>query len=209
MAGSKAFVINHLENPEIQSIFSIACPKWRPIISLGTSLNKHHSPRVYFFMIRHFLPFAVLVLIGCTEPRNDPKNADRRAGTPSETAGERVKRETREAAEAIGDLTADKRVEVQLEMEQELDELDDRMADLNRRIEAAGGRAKERLQQEWKELEPKREQARKRLGELKESSGEAWVDIRESTKAAFESLRQGVNRASSRFEAEKKEAADK
>jgi hypothetical protein len=154
--------------------------------------------------VRHFLPFAVLVLIGCTESRHDPGKADRRA--TSETTSERVNRETREAAEAIEDWTADKRVEAQLEMEEELSELDGRMAQLSERIETATGSVKERLQQEWKELEPQRKLARQRLDALKESSGEAWVDIRESTKSAFESLRQGVNRASSRFKAGEEKA---
>jgi hypothetical protein len=55
-------------------------------------------------------------------------------------------------------------------------------------------------------LEPQRELAKKRLDELKESSGEAWIDIRESAKSTFESLRQGVNRASSRFGSEERPA---
>jgi TolA-binding protein len=152
--------------------------------------------------MRHFLLFAILVMVGCTEPRNEPGKANRPAGTTTETTAERAKRETREAAEAIEDWTADKRVEAQLEMEEELSELDGRMAELSQRIETATGSVKERLQEEWKELEPQRELAKKRLDELKESSGEAWIDIRESAKSAFESLRQGVNRASSRFKAE-------
>jgi hypothetical protein len=156
--------------------------------------------------MRHFLPFAVLVVVGCTEPRHDPGKADRPAGTTTESNSERVKRETREAAEAIEDWTADKRGEAQLEMEEELSELDSRMAQLSERIETATGSVKERLQQEWKELEPQREVARKRLDELKKSSGKAWIDLREGTKSAFESLRQGVNRASSRFKAEEEKA---
>ncbi len=161
-------------------------------------------------MIRHFLPFAILVLIGCTEPRGkDPGKSNRQAGTATESTEERAKRETREAVDAVGDLAADKRVEWELEMKQELDELDDQMAKLSRRIDAAQGEAKEKLQKEWKDLEPQRERAQQRLNELKDASGEAWIEIRKSARAAFDELRDGVNRASSRFQAEEAGAENK
>ncbi len=138
-------------------------------------------------MVRHFLPFAMLVLIGCTEPRSsDPTKAGRPAGTAAETSSERAGRETREAVDAVGDLTADKRVEFELEMKEELDELDGRMADLSQRIDAAQGAAKEKLRQEWKELEPQREQARQRLSELKDASGEAWNEFSKSARSRVE-----------------------
>jgi len=71
------------------------------------------------------------------------------------------------------------------------------------RLKAVAGKAKAGLQGEYyKEVEDlrcKQLAAQKKLHELKEESGYAWVDLKEGVEGAWDALSKGVKKAASRF----------
>ena len=71
------------------------------------------------------------------------------------------------------------------------------------RLKAVAGKAKAGLQGEYyKEVEDlrcKQLAAQKKLHELKEESGDAWVDLKEGVEGAWDALSKGVKKAASRF----------
>ncbi len=126
-------------------------------------------------------------LVGCDQSADRPANRSVNGPTPS-------------ANGTTDDRAVAEKQEFERELEEDLETIDEKMARLAERIKETEGDVKARLQQEWDELEPQRQQARQRLDELKKSSAEAWEDLQAGAKSAFAELRESVNRASERFE---------
>ena len=134
----------------------------------------------------------VAYLAGCDQNADRPANRSVNGTTPS-------------ANGIADDRAVAEKQEFERELEEDLETIDQKMARLAERIKKAEGDAKARLQEEWDELEPQRQQARQRLEELKESSAEAWDDLKTGARSAFDDLRDSVNKASERFDDEPKE----
>jgi chromosome segregation ATPase len=77
-------------------------------------------------------------------------------------------------------------------VEDELAVLERRLEELDRRIDAARGEAKARLERALEELRKKRTVVRRQLEELEASGRAAWQELREGIEAALEELRKGL-----------------
>ncbi len=77
-------------------------------------------------------------------------------------------------------------------MEDRLNELRAQISKLRRKLETAAGTEAEALR-------PKLKAAQKKLGELKETTAEAWDDLKPGLQKAWEELHNSLNQAASRF----------
>jgi hypothetical protein len=155
--------------------------------------NKENTVNIF-----RFLPFMLLAIcLGCVDRTSD--RVKPAATSEADEISANASQQRREAYDATADELAVKKKQVEQNLEDELQKLDRKMADLAERIQNAEGKAKDRLQEEWDELEPQRKKARERLDALKQASGAAWEDLKAGAQSAFAELRQGVNRASEHF----------
>jgi hypothetical protein len=145
-----------------------------------------------------------IYVAGCDEKRTTTERTTTTTSDADDVAA-RAREERREAVDATQEQLKLEREKLERNLEEGLSELDAKMDRLAVRINEASGDAKARLQQEWDELKPQRDQARQRLDELKKSSAEAWRDLKAGAQSAFSELRESVNQASERFEKETKQ----
>jgi TolA-binding protein len=175
----------------------------------------HHAAKTDFvyernksMCARFVLVFGCLGLLvaGCGEKRTTTTERTTTTTNNADDVAAKARQERREAVDATAEQLKLEKEQLERNLEEGLNQLDQKMATLSERINEAQGDAKARLQKEWEELKPQREQARLRLDELKKSSAEAWQDVKAGAQSAFAELRESVNQASERFE---KENADK
>lgn len=142
-------------------------------------------------MIRRFaairpalwLSSAVLIASGC---ENKPTTS---TGTAADAAVERAKTEIGQAADAAMAAARAKRDEYAVEMQKQLAEMDAKLADLNQRASKAEGQAKADLEKKWNDSKAKRDEAARRLEDLKSSAGDRWEKVKGGVGDAFDDLK--------------------
>lgn len=125
-------------------------------------------------MRAHALILAAAVALGAFVTRA-PRVADAADASPPAAAGEKQKDEYQQKAE------------------DELAQLEQQLAELDRRIDAARGEAKAQLQRALDDLRKKRAVVRQRLDALRSSGEAAWRELREGIDSALEQLRKGLD----------------
>lgn len=86
-------------------------------------------------------------------------------------------------------------------MEEHLRLLDARLQELSVKVEAARAQTKADLEPELEAFRAKREEAARRLEELRGRGGEAWTEVQEGLEKAWKELKEAVDRALTRFNA--------
>ena len=85
------------------------------------------------------------------------------------------------------------------EAQEKLDQLDKQIADLKAQGKKANAQTQQQINKSIAELEPKHQEAKRRLKQLKSSSGKAWEDLEAGVTAALNDLSTAYRRAASRF----------
>jgi hypothetical protein len=146
--------------------------------------------------------FFGLFVTGCTEKQTTTTTQRTTSTSDADDVAANARQQRREAVDATAEQLRLEKEELERNLEVGLSELDEKMARLSERIKEESGEAKVRLQKQWDDLKPQRDQARQKLDELKKSSAEAWKDLKAGAQSAFAELRESVNQASERFEKE-------
>jgi len=155
--------------------------------------------------------------VGCGDkPAVKPANNSTTTTTNTNTTPDAVKSSTEKSTTSTTTTTTDtdivdrdsvatqkRREAAEATLEQGKDTLariDARMGELSTQIKTSTGEAKIKLQQEWDQLEPQREQLNRQLQDFGNASSKAFDDVKAGTRNAFDDLRKSVNEARSRFD---------
>lgn len=98
-----------------------------------------------------------------------------------------------EAGHATAAAAREKRDEYAREMHKGLHEMNVKLEDLEHRASKAEGEAKKDLEKKLAQGKVKRDQAAKKLEELKEAAPERWEKVKDSVENAFDDLKKMFN----------------
>jgi TolA-binding protein len=127
---------------------------------------------------------AALLPLGCG-PTTSP-TLPARSNTPNE------KEKIRDAAGATAEAARAKRDEYAHEMQKRLAEFDVKCKELEGRITKAEGQARKDLEKKLGEAKGKRDEAARKLSELKEAGADRWEKVKEGVGSAFEDLKKVI-----------------
>jgi ElaB/YqjD/DUF883 family membrane-anchored ribosome-binding protein len=133
---------------------------------------------------------AALVVGGCR--RKEP--ADK-----SDAAYERMKKETQEAAEATRDYMDQKKEEFMTAMQLKLDELEKKWDELEQELEAKGKEADEEFVKQKQTFNAKIAEAKGRLRDAEQLSGEAWQGAKDAAQSAYVDLKRTYEQMAARY----------
>jgi predicted RNase H-like nuclease (RuvC/YqgF family) len=142
---------------------------------------------------RWLAPVFFLIVAGC-DSASSPST--RRTQTP---AGEAIQRQGREIQDTASADDTKKLDQYREQIREDLDRLQDRLTELQARVQKEGQEAKERLQPQIDALKKKTEEARKKLDELKDKSAEAWKAAKPELDNAVQSLKEAFTKAADQF----------
>ena len=141
--------------------------------------------------------FCVVVLAGlATVMGCEQKPADESPGT---VTSDDVRRDAGQAVDTAAEYSEQAKDEFQGRLEARLEELDSEIAALREK----GGDLKDDAKADWDrklaDLEAKRDAARAKLAEVKQSSADAWNDVQKGAQSAWDDLEQAFQDASGEF----------
>ena len=105
------------------------------------------------------------------------------------TGSEKIEKETKEAVEATRQYTIEKKDAFERAFRAELRDIQVKIADLQNKTATASGEARVELQKAVKDLETKKNAARKTLDELHTATASAWNRLKDDMNLALERLR--------------------
>ncbi len=117
-----------------------------------------------------------------------------------EAAAERLRRETSEAVDAARDYAEVKRKQFMATMESNLEELQLKWNRLKQRAEEEGEEVSDEFQKQKKTFDAKLAEARARLDDAEDLTGEAWEGARDAAWAAYAELKETYERMAARYE---------
>ena len=106
---------------------------------------------------------------------------------PSTT--EKVIRDTKEAVESTTQYTMQQKDTFQKAVQAELAEMQTKIAELRKQTNAAAVEARAEMQKALQELERNKEEARKQLDEVTQSTNSAWSKLKDNMNAAVADLK--------------------
>ena len=133
----------------------------------------------------------LLAAIGCEQ-----KPADR---TPGKVTSEDVRRDAGLAAKTAAEYSRQTKEEFQNDLDARLNELDAEIAKLREKGRDLKAKGKANWDQKMPELQAKRDAARTKLAEVRNSSAEAWKDVRKGAQSAYDDLDKAFREASREF----------
>ena len=133
----------------------------------------------------------VLTASGCErKPADQP---------PGKLRSEDVRRDAGQAAETAAEYSRQTKDEFQKKLETRLKELDAEIAKLREKGRDLKDQAKADWDRKMADLETKRDAARGKLAEVRDSSGEAWKDVQKGAQSAWDELDKAFHEASREF----------
>jgi TolA-binding protein len=149
--------------------------------------------RNFAFMI---IAFFAMISVGCAETKNDETSVE----------AEDVKQETQDLMEALQGYTADQRYEAIQKSSEALDRLDQRISELETRIEnnwdEMNEATREQSRASLKALRDQRVQVAEWYGSLKNSSADSWDHTKQGFSEAYGALAEAWEKAQKEFSAE-------
>ena len=145
-------------------------------------------------MVRGFCVLALAgfaTIIGCEQ-----KTTDR---TPDKVTSEDVQRDAGKAVDTVAEFSQQTKEEFQTRLEGRLEKLDGEITALREKGRDLKDEAKADWDRKLADLEVKREAARAKLAEVKQSSAEAWKDVQHGAQSAWDDLEQAFQDASREF----------
>ena len=116
---------------------------------------------------------------------------------PSTTA--RVIRDTTEAVEATKQYTLQQKETFQKAVQAELAEMQVKIAELQKKTNAASAEARTEMQKALQDLEHKKDEAGKQLEEVNASTSSAWSKLKDNMNAAVEDLKKSYKETVSKL----------
>lgn len=107
----------------------------------------------------------------------------------------KITKGARETIEATRDYTVQQKEAFQRAVQDEMASLQQRIQTLREKANKASSKTRAKLQGSINELEGKKEAARKKLDELKTSTGAKWSSVRAGMNAALEELKTSYQKA--------------
>jgi TolA-binding protein len=144
-----------------------------------------------FIMVRGFgavVLAGLAAILGC-----EPKPS---AEAPGAVTSDDVRRE---AVDTAAEFTEQTKEEFQSRLEARLEKLDGEIAALREKGRDLKDEAKADWDRKLVDLEARRDAARAKLAEVKQSSAEAWQDVQQGAQAAWDDLEQAFQDASREF----------
>jgi DNA anti-recombination protein RmuC len=127
---------------------------------------------------------AALLTLGCESKDKSSSGADSKVSIAKEKIGE--------AADATAAAAKAKRDEYARDMQKKFDELDAKYKALEKRAAEEKGDSKKDLDEKVKVAKAKRDEAAKKLDELKAASHDRWEKIKDNVENAFDDLKKVV-----------------
>jgi chromosome segregation ATPase len=119
--------------------------------------------------------------------------------TPGKVTSEDVRRDAGQAVETAAEYSRQTKEEFQKKLEPRLKELDVEIAKLREKGRDLKDQAKADWDRKMADLETKRDAARAKLAEVRDSSAEAWKDIKQGAQSAWDELDKAFRDASREF----------
>ena len=138
----------------------------------------------------------LIAVMGCQKEAADPSP---KAGTEKPVTSEDVRRDAGKTADSAAKLTQQSKEEFQEKLEARLKTLDGEIEKLREKGSDLKDEAKVDWERKMADLETKRETARTKLAEVRESSGEAWKDVQKGAEAAWDDLDKAFQDAAKEF----------
>jgi len=139
---------------------------------------------------------AIAVLAACGKSEEPPVQ-------PKVTAGE-VKKQTMEAASAATQYVQQEKDQFVASAEKEMGALKGKLAELKSSAQVAGGEAKTKLELRIKALDEKLRAAQAKIGEIKDSSGDAWKQLKQGSSNAMADLSRSYDEAVDEYKTDQK-----
>lgn len=118
---------------------------------------------------------------------------------PQPSTTDRVVRDTKEAIEATKQYTIQQKESFQKAMQAELIDMQAKIAELQKKTNAASVEARTEMQQAIQELERKKDEARKKLDKVNESTSSAWDKLKDGMNAAVADLKKSYKETLSKL----------
>ncbi len=118
---------------------------------------------------------------------------------PPPSTTDTVLRDTKEAVEATKQYTIQQQETFQKAVQRELAEMQIKIAELQKKTNAASAEARSDMQKALQELERKKDEARKQLDEVNESTSSAWSKLKDNMNAAVEDLKKSYKETVSKL----------
>ena len=140
------------------------------------------------------LAFLCMIGISLTLP---PRTTAGDQPQPSTT--DRVIRDTKEAVEATKQYTLQQKETFRKAVQAELAEMQVKIAELQKKTNAASAEARTEMQKALQELEHKKDEAGKQLEEVNASTSSAWSKLKDNMNAAVEDLKKSYKETVSKL----------
>ena len=127
----------------------------------------------------------LIAVMGCQKETADPSP---KTGTDTTVTPEDVRRDAGKAVDSATKLAQQSKAEFQEKLEARLKTLDAEIEKLREKGSNLKDEAKVNWERKMADLETKREIARTKLAEVRDSSGEAWKDVQKGAQAAWDDL---------------------
>ena len=118
---------------------------------------------------------------------------------PQPSTTDKVVRETKEAAESTKQYTLQQKETFQKAVQAELAEMQVKIAELQKKTNAASAEARTEMQKALQELEHKKDEAGKQLAEVNASTSSAWSKLKDNMNAAVEDLKKSYKETVSKL----------
>ena len=118
---------------------------------------------------------------------------------PQPSTTERMVRDTKEAVESTKQYTLQQKESFQKTVQAELAEMQAKIADLQTKTSAASVEARQEMQKALKDLELKKEEARKQLDVVSRSTSSAWSALKDNVNAAVADLKKSYKETVSKL----------
>ena len=118
---------------------------------------------------------------------------------PRKVTSEDVRREAGETVDTAAAASQQTKEEFETRLEARLEQLDGEIAALREKGRDFKDEAKVDWERKLEDLEVKRDAARTKLAEVKQSSAEAWEEVRHGAQSAWDDLEQAFQGASREF----------
>ena len=138
----------------------------------------------------------LIAVMGCQKKTADPSP---KTGMDKTVTPEDVRRDAGKAADSATKLAQQSKEEFQEKLAARLKTLDGEIEKLREKGSDLKDDAKVDWERKMADLETKRETARTKLAEVRDSSGEAWKDVQKGAQAAWDDLDKAFQDAAKEF----------
>jgi hypothetical protein len=145
----------------------------------STSIRRHQMRYMGLFALA---VSASMLMLGCEKPKSSSTK-------PGDIKVDEAKKKISEAADATTAAAKAKRDEYVADMNKQLDALNVKYEEWKAKATKAEGEAKKELDKKLEQAKVKRDEAARKLNEVKEASLDRWEKVKDGVGSAFEDLK--------------------